>query len=336
MNIAVLGSGSWGTALAVSLGRKGYPVRLWGLPEEAAALERDRENVRYLPGARLPDCVEPTADIDAALDERAMVVLAIPSTGVRQVAEVVRGKLTPAVLLVNAGKGLESDTGLRGSQVIREVLGDEIGERCVVLSGPNLAVELAGGVPTATVVACADMDRAATVQDVFSSTSLRVYRNPDVAGVELGGALKNVLAIGAGISDGLGYGDNTKATLVTRGLIEMTRLGVALGAEPRTFSGLSGFGDLVATCASRLSRNLRLGLMIGQGKTLTESLAALGQVAEGMHTCEAAYGLSRRLGIDMPITQQIHAMLFEAKPPKQAVLDLMTRDHKDEFYGSTE
>lgn len=331
MRIAVLGSGSWGTALAISLGRKGYPVRLWGLPEEAEALSRDRENARYLPGAKLPESIEPTSDLGFALADRDMVVLAIPSTGVRDVAVLLVGRLSPDVLLVNAGKGLESDTGLRGSQVIREALGEEIGARCVVLSGPNLAVELANAIPTATVVACSDLERASVVQEAFSSESLRVYRNPDVAGVELGGALKNVLAVGAGISDGLGYGDNTKATLVTRGLIEMTRLGVALGADVRTFTGLSGFGDLMATCGSHLSRNLRLGRMIGQGKSREESLAALGQVAEGMHTCEAAYLLSQRLGIDMPITTQIYAMLFEGKSPRQAVHDLMTRDRKDEF-----
>ncbi len=331
MNIAVLGSGSWGTALAVSLGRKGHPVMLWGLPEEAAALKRDGENARYLPGVRLPECVRATSDMDEALGERQAVVVAVPSAGVREVASLIAGKIGPETLLINAGKGLESDTGLRGSQVIREVLGEEIGGRCVVLSGPNLAVELANGIPTATVVACSDLRRAGVAQEMFSSTSLRVYRNPDVAGVELGGALKNVLAIGAGISDGLGYGDNTKATLVTRGLIEITRLGAALGADARTFSGLSGFGDLVATCASRLSRNLRLGLMLGQGKSVEESLASLGQVAEGVPTCEAAHALSARLGIDMPITHEVYAVLFEGKPPRQAVTDLMTRGHKDEF-----
>jgi glycerol-3-phosphate dehydrogenase (NAD(P)+) len=331
MNVAVVGSGSWGTALAICLGRSGNAVRLWGLPEEAAALERDRQNVRFLPGVVLPESVEPTADIAYALSDRRMVVLAVPSTGLRDVALLLKGRLSVDTLLVNAGKGLESNTSLRGSQVIAEVLGEEIGSRCAVLSGPNLAVELANGVPTATVVACPDIKRAEMVQEAFSSTSLRVYRNVDVVGVELGGALKNVLAIGAGISDGLGYGDNTKATLVTRGLIEVTRLGTLLGADARTFFGLSGFGDLVATCASRLSRNLRLGRMLGEGMTLEESLAAIGQVVEGVHTCRAVYRLSCNLDIDMPITAQVHAVLFESKDPKQAVYDLMTRDNKEEF-----
>lgn len=332
MKIAVLGSGSWGTALAVCLGRNGHAVRLWGLAEEAAAIRRDGENARYLPGTKLPEFVSATSNLGEALCEREAVVLAIPSTAVRSVARLLAGGIGPDVLLINAGKGLESNTGLRGSQVLREVLGDDIGGQCVVLSGPNLAVELANGVPTATVVACADLQRAAVAQEIFSSASLRVYRNPDVAGVELGGALKNVLAIGAGICDGLGYGDNTKASLVTRGLIEITRLGVALGADARTFSGLSGFGDLVATCASRLSRNLRLGLMLGQGMTPQDSLSKLGQVAEGMHTCEAAYALSARLSVEMPITSQVYAVIFEGKSPRQAVHDLMTRDHTDEFH----
>lgn len=329
--LAVLGSGSWGTALAVLLGKKGYSVKLWGIPEEAEAVARDRENARYLPGVRLPDTVTSTADLDEALVAPDAIVLAIPSTSVRQVAKLLNGRFGEDTLLINAGKGLESETGLTGSQVIREELGEAIGDACVALSGPNLAVELANGIPTATVVACPDMDRAAAAQEIMSAPSLRVYRNPDRVGVELGGALKNVLAIGAGICDGLGYGDNTKATLVTRGLREMMRLGTALGADPSTFTGLSGFGDLMATCASRLSRNLRLGFALGEGKSVEQGLASLGQVAEGMPTCKAAYLLSSKLDICMPITEQIHAILFESKNPGQAVHDLMSRDHKEEF-----
>ncbi|MDH7601222.1 MAG: NAD(P)H-dependent glycerol-3-phosphate dehydrogenase [Armatimonadota bacterium] len=331
MRTAVLGSGSWGTALAVLLGRKGHEVSLWGLPEEAEALARDRENVRYLPGTKLPDLVSPTSCLDEALSGCEAVVLAVPSTGVREVARKLKGRLSHNILLVNAGKGLESESGLRGSQVVTEELGPEIGADCVVLSGPNLAVELANGIPTATVVASSNPDKALAAQELFSAPNLRVYRNSDVVGVELGGALKNVMAIGAGVSDGLGYGDNTKATLVTRGVVEMIRLGSALGADPRTFTGLSGFGDLMATCASRLSRNLRLGIMLGEGKTLSESLQALGQVAEGMHTCKAAYLLSREHNIYMPITREVYAVLFESKSPRQAVADLMSRNHKEEF-----
>lgn len=333
MKTALIGSGSWGTALAVLLGKKGYPVRLWARREELAlAIERDRENARYLPGVILPETVIATSHIDEALADCEAVVLAIPSGGVREVLALLKGRLGPDTLLIHAGKGLESETGLRGSEVIGEVLGERAGHACVALSGPNLAVELAHDVPTATVVASAKQENAADAQALFSSQSLRVYRNSDIAGVELGGALKNVLAIGAGISDGLGYGDNTKATLVTRGLVEMTRLGVVLGADAKTFTGLSGIGDLIATCSSRLSRNLRLGLMLGQGNGIEDSLGALGQVAEGMPTCEAAYHLSRKLNVSVPITEQIHAVLFGGKSPKKAVLDLMTRDYKDELH----
>ncbi|MGQ9454761.1 MAG: NAD(P)H-dependent glycerol-3-phosphate dehydrogenase [Armatimonadota bacterium] len=331
MDVAVLGSGSWGTALAVLLARKGNRVNLWGVAEEIEAIRRDRENARYLPGIKLSPGIHPTSNLDEALSRVDAVVLAVPSTGVREVARRMKNLLDPQSLLINAGKGLESDTGLRGSQVIAQELGDEIGRRCVVLSGPNLAVELAGGVPTATVVASLDDERARRAQELFWATNLRVYTNSDVVGVELGGALKNVLAIGAGISDGLGYGDNTKATLVTRGVVEMIRLGTALGADSRTFTGLSGFGDLMATCASKLSRNLRLGMMLGQGKTLSESLEVLGQVAEGIYTCRAAYLLSKKHNVYMPITSEVYAVLFEGKTPQQAVADLMSRDHKEEF-----
>lgn len=333
MKITVLGMGSWGTALAVLLGNKGCEVTHWGREEDLAFVDRQkRENPRYLPGVRLPDTMSFTSDLPQAMSSAEAVVMVVPSTAVRQVASGLQGLLTPDMLLIHAGKGLESSTGLRGSEVITQVLGDEIGSKCVALSGPNLAVELAHDVPTATVVASHDHSCAVKAQEIFASPNLRVYSNPDIVGVELGGALKNVFAIGAGISDGLGYGDNTKATVVTRGLAEMTRIGVALGAQAKTFTGLSGIGDLMATSASRLSRNLRLGYMIGQGKSLQESLEALGQVAEGMYSCKAACKLSKQLDIYAPITEQVHAILFEGKSPKQAVTDLMTRTQKDELY----
>jgi len=330
--LAVLGAGSWGTALAVLLGKKNYAVTLWGRPEDVSGeIIQGRQNVRYLPGVTFPQSLLVTSDLDSALDGIEAIVMVVPSTAVREVAARLRGRLGPETLLIHAGKGLESETGLRGSQIIAEELGEEIGRGCVALSGPNLAVELAGNVPTATVVASRDPDRAARAQDLFVAPSLRVYRNPDIAGVELGGALKNVVAIGAGIADGLGYGDNTKATVVTRGVQEMIRLGVCLGADARTFTGLSGLGDLMATCSSPLSRNLRLGRMVGQGVNLAEALCRLGQVAEGLHTCEAALLLSRKLSVSAPITEQVHAVLLECKDPNQAVSDLMARDSKNEF-----
>ena len=323
--------GSWGTALAVLLGKKGFAVRLWGRRANLAErVEHDRANVQYLPSVCLPDTVQCTSSLAYALAGAEAVVLAVPSTAVREVASALAGMIDDSVLLIHAGKGLEKDTSLRGSQVVVEVLGKRIGDNCVALSGPNLAVELANDIPTATVVACPSIERAEQAQRLFHSNTLRVYRNSDITGVEMGGALKNVLAIGAGISDGLGYGDNTKATLVTRGLAEMVRLGVAVGACERTFVGLSGLGDLMATSASPLSRNLRLGRLIGQGKGVAESIESLGQVAEGTHTCRAANSLAIRHGVSAPITEQIHAMLFEGKPPKQAVCDLMSRDFKSE------
>lgn len=332
MKIAMIGSGSWGSALAVLLGKKGYRVTLWARRDYLARnIESQRENSQYLPGIMLPDTVSATSDISRAIDEAGAVVLAVPSKGVREALMLLDGGLDPDVLIVHAGKGLESGTGLRGSQVIGQLLGKEIGQGCVALSGPNLAVELAKDIPTATVVASSNPDNAVKAQSLFSTTSLRAYRSSDIAGVELGGALKNIYAIGAGISDGLGYGDNTKATLVTRGLVEMIRLGVALGANEKTFSGLSGLGDLMATCSSALSRNLRLGRMLGQGRGIDESLDALGQVAEGMPSCHAAFLLSQQLQISMPICEQIYSVLFDGKSPKPAVLELMARDYRDEL-----
>lgn len=332
MNITVLGSGSWGTALSILLGRKGYCVNLWSRRDSlASAIASDKENKQYLPNAKFSDNIFSTSDIDQALQNADAIVLAIPSTGVREVVLEIKDKFNSDIMLIHAGKGLESETGLRGSQIITQELGEEIGKSCVALSGPNLAVELAHDIPTATVVASCNTEKALKAQELFSTQSFRVYRNPDIIGVELGGALKNVIAIGTGISDGLGYGDNTKATVVTRGLREMMRLGSVLGAKCETFTGLSGFGDLMATCASRLSRNLRLGVMLGEGKSLEDSLTSLGQVAEGMHTCEAAYLLSKKYDVYMPITEQIHSVIFENKSPQKAVIDLMNRDYKDEI-----
>jgi len=330
MQIAVLSAGSWGTALALLLTNNGHSIRLWSAePDVVADLRSNRQNSKYLPGHRFPGPVFATESMAEAVEGAEAVVLAVPSGVVRRVGAELSKVLDRDLLLVNAGKGLESDTGLRLSQVLAEVL-PGAAERCVALSGPNLAAELARQVPTATVVASADPDRAAAAQHLFSSPYLRVYRSSDVAGVELGGALKNVLAIGAGISDGLGYGDNTKAALVTRGLVEMMRLGEALGAQPRTFMGLAGVGDLMATCASRLSRNLRIGMALGQGKTLAQAMADVRQVAEGVPTCRAAYNLAASLGIYAPITDQLHQVLFEGKSPKAAVADLMLRDPKEE------
>lgn len=332
MRIAVLGTGSWGTALALLLSHRATTVTLWDRDADLLGrIRSDGENARYLPGHSFPRNVTMADTVADAVSGAEAVVLAVPSGGVRETARLLAETGTNPRLLVNAGKGLEEQTGLRISEILAEELQADLAARAVTLSGPNLAVELAKGIPTATVVASRDPNSASEAQALFSSASLRVYTNPDLVGVELGGALKNVFAVGAGICDGLGYGDNTKATLVTRGLAEMTRLGVALGADQRTFVGLSGVGDLMATSASSLSRNLRLGRGLGSGLSVSEALAAVAQVAEGMPTCRAARDLARRTGVDMPITEQIYLVLFEGKPPRQAVHDLMGREPKEEY-----
>jgi glycerol-3-phosphate dehydrogenase (NAD(P)+) len=330
MQIAIMGAGSWGTSLALLFTNKGHSVRLWSNePDVVQDIQTNKKNSKYLPEFTFTGAVEATGSMAESIDGAEAIVMAVPSGVVREVATKLSKVLTGSPLLVNVGKGLESDTGLRMSQVIAETL-PTIGKRMVALSGPNLAVEVARQIPTATVVASEDEDLARKAQDLIYCPYLRAYRSSDVAGVELGGALKNVLAIGAGISDGLGYGDNTKAALVTRGLAEMMRLGEALGAQPRTFMGLAGVGDLMATCASHLSRNLRVGLALGQGMTTKEATAQVKQVAEGVPTCLAAYNLSVSLGVYAPIIEQLYLVLYKGKSPHEAVTNLMLRDLKIE------
>lgn len=329
MQIAVLGAGSWGTALSLLLTGKGNSVRMWSVePDVIEDIRNNKINSKYIP-------IPFTGDIDAtdsmadAIDGAKAIVMAVPSAHVRSVASQLAKVLTSDPLIINVGKGLESNTGLRMSEVIAEEL-PEVGRKVVALSGPNLAVEVAKQVPTATVVASLDEFRAAQAQDLIYCPYLRAYRSSDVAGVELGGALKNVLAVGAGISDGLGFGDNTKAALMTRGLAEMMRIGEALGAQAKTIMGLSGVGDLMTTCASPLSRNLRVGRALGRGLTLDKAIAEVKQVAEGIPTCKAVYMLAQEKGIYAPITEQLYYMIFEGKPPIQAVTDLMVREPKVE------
>lgn len=324
--IGVIGAGSWGTALAYLLGQKGMRVWLWGRnPERIQALQHEHVNRRYLPEVVLPDNVMPTTDLNRLTACEAWV-LAVPSGAVRSVLNrFPKG----ASLCVIAAKGLEPDTGKRMSAVVLET-GRWTREQIAVLSGPNLAVELVRGVPTATVAAAYDLNTAETVQELFMTPTLRVYTNDDVVGVELGGALKNVYAIGAGMSDGLGFGDNTKGALLARGLAEMMRLGVALGACPETFTGLTGVGDLFATAASRLSRNYRLGYAIAQGKTPTQALQELGQVAEGYSTAFVAQTLAHQHGVDTPLLNAIATILQGARSVSDALQNLMTRPPKGE------
>jgi len=328
--VAVLGGGSWGTALAWILGGKGTPVRLWFRDaEQAERAAVTRRNARYLPDLPLPESVTPTADFDASLRGASLVVLAVPTSAVRQTLEQMLPYFSGPVPILLAAKGLERNTGDRLTEVAREVLG-EYAARVAVLSGPNLAGEIVAGMPAATVIAGEDEASLREMQHVFSTPRFRVYTNTDVAGVELGGALKNPIAIAAGISDGLGFGNNTKAGLLTRGLAEMTRLGVAAGARASTFSGLSGVGDLLTTAYSPLSRNYRVGLALGQGDTLPHAQETLHQVAEGVPTTEAACRLAERLGIDAPIMQELRKLLFEAAPVRESVTRLMTRPYREE------
>lgn len=328
--IAVLGAGSWGTSLALLLTNKGHSVRLWSNePEVVADVNTSRENTKYLPGIPFSGDVAATESMAEAVRGVEAILMVVPSNAVREVATELSGVIDGNPLLINAGKGLESNTGLRMSQVIAESIPGKYDD-LVVLSGPNLAVEIARQIPTATVVASVNEDRAMQAQELINCHHLRAYRSTDVAGVEVCGSLKNVLAIGAGICDGLGYGDNTKAAFVTRGLTEMMRLGEALGAKQKTFMGLAGVGDVMATCASKLSRNLRVGMAIGRGLTLEQALAEVKQVAEGVPTCKAAYGLAASLNISAPITEQLHEILFNGKSPRSSVTDLMLREPKAE------
>jgi len=331
MNIGVIGAGSWGTTLADLLARKGYDVTLWAFEQDLTErMLASRENDLYLPGIPLADGLGFTSDLEAAVAGRDLLVLVPPSQVMRQVVSRVAARIEPGTLIVSASKGIENDTLQLMSEVLFEVLPATVAEGLVFLSGPSFAREVAAGMPTAVVAAAASEEAARRVQGVFSTDAFRVYTNDDVVGVELGGALKNVIAVAAGVSDGLGFGYNTRAALITRGLAEMTRLGVALGADPATFAGLAGMGDLVLTCTGDLSRNRTVGMELGRGRTLEEILGGMKMVAEGVKTTLSAYQLASRLGVEVPITEQVYRILYEGKEPRQAVSDLMLRGLKHE------
>lgn len=328
--IVVLGAGSFGTALSIHLarGRPDRSVILWGwAADDPEGLERARENVRYLPGMRFPDDLRVGASLEscAAAD---VAVAAVPSGAMREVATGAAPHLRLGTIWVSATKGLEPGTRMRMSEVLREVLPASVA--VAALSGPSFAREVASGEPTAVVVACEDLAVARRVRDLVSDATFRAYAATDVVGVELGGALKNIIAIGAGMVAGLGLGHDAVAALITRGLREITVLGVAMGAERHTFSGLAGLGDLVLTCTGGASRNRRLGEMLAQGRTLDEARAVLGQVSEGVETCERALEEGRRLGIELPITSAVADILFHGMSARDAVDELMQRTLKDE------
>jgi glycerol-3-phosphate dehydrogenase (NAD(P)+) len=327
--IAVLGAGSWGTALAHLLARKDLEVRLWSRDAETAQrLRDDKQNARYLPDVSLQD-IAIHHDLNVAINGANWIVSAVPCAALPELARQTSTRCLPSTVVVSGTKGLHPETSLLASQTWASAGLDE--QRFVVLSGPNLAREVAQEIPTSSVVASRNEDALARAQKLFSTSSFRVYTNDDLLGVELGGALKNVVAIAAGISDGLGFGDNAKAALMTRAWREMTRLATALGARESTLFGLSGMGDLIATCASAQSRNHTLGFKLGRGESLGVAQDEIAQVAEGVHTCRAALQLAKNATIELPISSQVAAILFEGRSPREAVEELMKRADCREF-----
>jgi glycerol-3-phosphate dehydrogenase (NAD(P)+) len=330
--LAIIGGGGWGTALSCVLAPRFEEVRLWVRePDLAERMRESRINNVFLPGARLAANISPGHSLEAALSGSDIVISAMPSHVVRELYEEMTPWLTPTMRLVSATKGLEGESLLRMSQVIRAVVGDSY--RLTVLSGPSFASEVAAGNPTAVVAASEDTDVAREIQSSFSGPTLRVYASSDPIGVEIGGALKNVIAIGAGICDGLGMGHNAVAALITRGLAELTRLAVAAGGQPETLSGLAGLGDLVLTCTGDLSRNRKVGLQLAAGNTLGRILGATPTIAEGVKTTSAAMRLAERYGVEMPITAEMHAVLNEGRAPADAIRRLMGRSLREEFSG---
>ena len=325
--ITVLGAGAWGTSLAAHLAGKGIETTLWMREEEVKhTIAESRENTIFLPGFTLPENLLPTNDLESSLKDAEMVVGVVPSHGMRGVFSEAAKYISEGTIVVNTSKGIEEETCLTGSGILKEC---SI-ERLVVLSGPTFAKEVASGLPCALSAASKNEEDARAVQEVFSTPEFRVYTNTDILGVEFGGALKNVIAVSAGISDGLELGTNSRAALITRGLKEMTDLGVKMGAQAKTFYGLSGVGDLVLTCTGGLSRNRQVGERIGRGEKLKDIIDSMKMVAEGVKTSRATLKLARDAGVDMPITEEINKVLFADKPPRNAVMDLMTRELGEE------
>ncbi|XXT17719.1 NAD(P)H-dependent glycerol-3-phosphate dehydrogenase [Sorangium sp. So ce429] len=325
-NVAVIGAGAWGTALAKLLADKGNPTALWAHQGELAErIGRERQNHRYLPGVELPGSLRATSDLEDALRGAELVVVVVPSHALREVVREAGRHIPRGALVCSATKGIENDSLMLMSEVLVDELGRAAEPRLSYLSGPSFAREVAAGQPTTVVVAGRSERETHAVQRLLATDRFRVYWSDDVVGVEVGGALKNVIAIAAGIGDGLGLGHNARAGLITRGLAEMARMAAAKGANLLTLAGLSGMGDLVLTCTGELSRNRTVGIEMGRGRKLDEILAGLGHVAEGVKTAKSAYELANKLGVSAPISVEVYRMLYEGKPPQQAVVDLMTR-----------
>jgi glycerol-3-phosphate dehydrogenase (NAD(P)+) len=328
--VTVLGDGGWGTALAVVNARRGNEVLLWSaFPDYAKTLQEKRENVKFLPGVTLPPQITISSDLKEALQFGDILVLAIPTQFLRNILHKIKDYNIGNKVFVSVAKGIEKKTCLRPSEIVFSILGDQT--RLVVLSGPSHAEEVARNIPTLVVAACQNEKDASMVQEAFMDTYFRIYVQTDVVGVELGGALKNVIAIAAGICDGLKFGDNTKAGLLSRGLLEITRLGIRFGANPNTFFGLSGLGDLITTCYSKHGRNLKVGRELGEGKKIKDILAGMEMVAEGVDSADSVHQLCEKANVSLPIIGEVYNVLFKDKDARQAVLDLLSRDAHEEW-----
>ena len=326
--VGVVGAGSWGTALALVLEKNGHQVTLWSSREaKAKELCEFRENKDKLPGVKIPEAIEITADMETVVKDKELVVLGVPSLYIRSTSAKMAPFVTEGQIIVNVSKGIEESTLF----TMTEVISDEIPNADVaVLSGPSHAEEVSRGIPTTVVAGAKSRKTAETIQSIFMNETFRVYTSPDMQGIEVGGALKNVIALAAGICDGLGFGDNTKAALITRGIVEMSRLGVAMGGYQETFSGLAGMGDLIVTCASKHSRNRKAGYLMGQGYSMQEAMDEVKMVVEGVHSAKAALKLADKYYVRMPIIEQVNAVLFDGKAATEGVRDLMIRDGKTE------
>lgn len=328
--ISVLGGGSWGTALSMILSSKDLDIIIWVRDKKLENQINSGENKKYLPDIKLPSNIKATTDIKKALENTDIILQAIPTNGVREVFNMAKDYIKPHQIIINVSKGIEENTLLRISEILNEIVPENT---YVVLSGPSHAEEVGLFLPTTVIVSSEDKEAKYLVQDLFMTENFRVYTNSDVLGVELGGALKNVIALATGISDGLGYGDNSKAALINRGIFEMASLGEAMGAKRNTFFGLSGIGDLIVTCTSLHSRNRKAGLLIGEGYNLKQAINKVGMVVEGVRTTNSAYDLCKKYDMELPITEQLYEVLQNNKDPREAVNDLMMRERKSEMEG---
>lgn len=329
MKITLCGGGSWGTAIARLLSNKGHELNFYIRNKEVIEdIRKNKENTKYLPGAKFEKEINLTNNLDSVLEDIDVFIIAVPTSSIREVLTSIKGKISKDVIIVNLSKGIEVESLDRISEISSEILKDN---PFVALSGPSHAEEVGKDIPTTLVASSENLKVAQTIQHEFSTPIFRIYTNPDLVGVEMGGALKNIIALAAGMNDGLAYGDNSKAALMTRGIYEMSKLGITLGANPHTFNGLSGIGDLIVTCTSMHSRNRRAGILIGEGKSMEDACNEVGQVVEGVKTVKSAYKLAKLKNIEMPITNALYKVLYEGYDPNKAVYELMTRENKDEI-----